>query len=290
MQVRHQSFLFGKRIHQGAIDLDAIKRRQPQPFETAYMLENLPDQRTELGCPRQIGAVAREIDPGQHHFAIAIVDDPANLFDHLAHRHRARVSAPKRDDAEGAAMVAAVLHLHVGTGASLNALDQVPGGFFHRHDIVDGDLLVQADAEIRNAGEHASCFNPGGAMHLCVVSNHAVDFRHGGKVVRAGLRGAPGDDDPHLRPFALEPADGLARLAFGLTSDCAGIDDHHIANAFRPKTGSSGMAANHLGFIGVESTAEGDDVDAHVAMLAASNSAGSNRPSNSYAIGPVIST
>src|SRR5215471_1387320 len=290
MQVRHQSFLLGERIHQGAIYLDAIERRQPQPFEAAHMLENLPDQRAELGPAGQIGAVARKIDSGQNHLAITIVSDAANLFDHLAHRHRPGVSTPKRDDAEGAAMVAAILHLHVGAGAALDALDQVPRGFLHRHDVVDSDLLVQADAKIRGAGEHASCFRPDVATHFYVVSNHAIDFRHGGETVRTGLRRAPGDDDPHLRALALEPTDGLTRLAFGLAGDRAGIDDHHIANACGAKTGCSGIAADNLGFIGVEPAAEGDDVDAHVVAPAASNSAGSNRPSNSYSIGPVIST
>ena len=47
-------------------------------------------------------------------------------------------------------------------------------------------------------------------------------------------------------------------------------------------------AANHLGLIGIEPAAEGDDIDAHVGTC--SNSAGSNLPSNSNSAGPVIST
>ena len=86
------------------------------------MLEDLPDQRAELRRARQIGAVAREVDAGQHHLAIAVVGEAANLLDHVAHRHRTRVAAAVRNDAEGAAMVAAVLHLHVGAGTPVDAL------------------------------------------------------------------------------------------------------------------------------------------------------------------------
>src|SRR5262249_35809852 len=116
------------------------------------------------------------------------------------------------------------------------------------------------------------------------------DFLHGGEAIRAGLRSAPGDDDPRLRAFALQPAYGLARLAFGFGRDRAGIDNHHVCEAARAKAGSGGIAANHLGFVGVAAAPERDDVDAHRAVSAVANSAESKRPSNSYSIGPVINT
>src|SRR5215471_14970559 len=187
-------------------------------------------------------------------------------------------------------MVAAVLHLHIGPGAPLNALDQVPCGLLHRHDVVDRDLLMWADAELRRTREDASRFDPRIAAHFLVVPDHAIDFRHRHETIRADLRRAPGDDDARLRALALEAADGLARLAFCFAGNRAGIDDDDIAGAFRPKTGGSGSAADHLGLVGVEPAAEGDDVDAHAVPPAASNSAGSNRPSNSYSTGPVIKT
>ena len=77
-------------------------------------------QRAELGRTGQIGAIARDVDAGQHDFAhsrwrrggCTCVDDGA-------HRHRARVAAAVRDDAEGAAVVAAVLHLDKGARAAV---------------------------------------------------------------------------------------------------------------------------------------------------------------------------
>ena len=64
-------------------------------------------------------AIARDVDAGQHDLAIAVLDQPAHLRHHLAHRHRARIAAAERDDAEGAAVVAAVLHLHEARGCGL---------------------------------------------------------------------------------------------------------------------------------------------------------------------------
>src|SRR5262249_37539426 len=80
----------------------------------------------------------------------------------------------------------------------------------------------------------------------------------------------------------------LARLPHRFGGDRAGVDHHGVGEA-----GSGRLAADHLGLVGVEPAAEGDDVDAHVApafAAASLNSAASNRPSNSYSTGPVIST
>jgi len=41
------------------------------------MLEDLPDQGAELWRAGQVGAVAREIDAGQHDFTISVVDEAA---------------------------------------------------------------------------------------------------------------------------------------------------------------------------------------------------------------------
>src|SRR5216684_4784933 len=99
-------------------------------------------------------------------------------------------------------MVAAVLHLDVGAGAPLDTLDQVSRRFPHRHDVVDGDLLVGTCSEIADACENILRLRPRVDARFGVVADDAIDFLHGGKPVWAGLRGAPGDDDPRLRAFA----------------------------------------------------------------------------------------
>ena len=112
MQMRHQPRIVGDGVEQIAIGLDRIDRRNPQPLQLRHMPQDLLDQLPELRRARQIGAVAGEIDAGQHDLGMAALDQRADLLDHRAHRHRARIAAAVRDDAEGAAMVAAVLHLH----------------------------------------------------------------------------------------------------------------------------------------------------------------------------------
>src|SRR5438045_1779394 len=43
------------------------------------MLEDLLDQRAEFWRARQVRAVAGEIDPGEHHLAIAVFDQPSPM-------------------------------------------------------------------------------------------------------------------------------------------------------------------------------------------------------------------
>src|SRR6266545_205415 len=112
MQMRHQPPVDGERIEEFAVGLHRIDRREPQPRELGHVFQNLLHQRTELGRARKIRAIAGEIDARENHFAIAARAEPAHLSDHLAHGHRARIAAAIRDNAEGAAMIATVLHLH----------------------------------------------------------------------------------------------------------------------------------------------------------------------------------
>ena len=77
--------------------------------------------------PGRSAAVARDIHPGQHHLPVARRDQRAHLGDHGADRHAAAGAAAERDDAEGAAMIAALLHLHEGARAAGELGDQMRG-------------------------------------------------------------------------------------------------------------------------------------------------------------------
>src|ERR1700751_6269399 len=109
------------------------------------MLQNLLHQCAELGRAREIPTVAGQIDAGENDLAIAARAQPAHLRDRLAHGYRARIAAAIRNDAEGAAVVAAILHLHEGARATLEAVDQVRGRLGRRPDVVDGDLFLVPD-------------------------------------------------------------------------------------------------------------------------------------------------
>src|SRR5229473_2680436 len=238
------------------------------------MLQNLLHQRAELGCARELPAVAGEIDAGENDLAIAARAQPAHLRDRLAHGYRARIAATKGNDAKGAAVVAAILHLHEGARAALEAVDEIRGRLPHRHDVIDGDLFLGGDAE-GCSRQNIAMLSPGLRADLLLVAQHQCDFRHVGEGFGFGLRRAARDHDGRVGILALELADRLARLPHRLRRHRAGIDDDRIGEPGRLR-----LAADHLRLIGVEPAAEGDDIDAHWVALT-SNSAGSNLPSYS---------
>ena len=125
-------------------------------------------------------------------------------------------------------MVAAVLHLHEGAGAAFEPVDQMRGGLLHRHDVVDRDLLLAADAE-RGRIEHVAGRAPGLGVELLFVADDAADVRQRDERVRLDLRGAAGDHDARVRPLARDPADRLLRLPHRLGRHRAGVDDHGVA-------------------------------------------------------------
>ena len=124
---------------------------------------------------------------------------------------------------------------------------------------------------------------PGARIEFLLVAEHAIDLGHRREQLRLDLRRAAGDDDARVRPFALEAADALPRLAHGFRRHRAGVHHHRVVEAGRA------ARADHFRLGDVEPAAEGDDVDAH-ATPALANSAGSNVPANSNSTGPVIST
>ena len=94
-----------------------------------------------------------------------------------------------------------------------------------------------------------------------------------------------------MRIVPPRPADGLACLAHRLTRHGAGIDQHGIV-----EPGLFGLRPHHFRFIGVETTAEGYDLDAaHTAPRSTASRAqapvtGSTEPDHSHSAGPVMMT
>ena len=281
MQMRHEPRLVGERIEQVLIGLDRIDRRDAQAFELRNVLQDLPHQRPEPRAARQVRPIARDVDTGQHHLAVAVLGELAYLRDHVAHRDRARVPAAIGNDAKGAAVIAAVLNLDECPRVPFDAVDQVQGGLPHRHDVVDADLLFRVDTE-RRAIERRTLTGPECGIELAIIADDERDFTHAGEGLRLGLRRAARDDDLRIGALALEAADRLARLAHGLRRHRAGVHHHGVCDA-----GAGGCVADHFRLVGVEPASEGDDVDAHATAV---NNDGSKRPSNSNATGPVIST
>jgi hypothetical protein len=154
-------------------------------------------------------------------------------------------------------MVAAVLDLHVGTGAIAEALDQMAGGHLDRHDVVDQDTL----------GRFAAQALEGPALGLFLIADDVIDLVHGSEAGRIDLRRAARHHDLGLGALAARLPDRLPRLAHGLCRDRAGVDDHRVVEAR-----GVDMLSHHLRLIGVEPAAEGDDLDIRHSRLLTRNS------------------
>ena len=150
MQVRHQPLLFGDRVHQRA--------RPPRPGRWRRAAAARARARAagsgarappSVGVARQVRAVGGDVDAGQHDLAATAFDEPPDLRDHLASRHRARWTAPERNDAECAAMVAAVLDLHVRRACASRSRRSGDGRLAHAHDVVDLHALAARGGEPR---------------------------------------------------------------------------------------------------------------------------------------------
>ncbi len=158
--MRHQPRIARERVEQIVVGFGQIDRRQPQPLQIGHGLEDVLHQQAKLGPARE--TIARDVDAGQHHLAIAVLDQASHLRHHPGHRHRARVSTSERDDAERAAVVAAILHLHECAGVAGKAVEPVRVGIFHRHDV--------ADRSDTRAARRARC--PGVGAQLFFVADH----------------------------------------------------------------------------------------------------------------------
>ena len=252
VQMRHQARLGRDGQHQVLVRLDRIDRADPQPRQIRHQPQDAHDQIAQARQPRQIGPPAGQIDPGQHDLVEAAPDQPLDLLDHHARRDRPGIAAPIGDDAEGAAMIAAILDLHIGPMAP-EAVDQVPRRLAHRHDVVDHDLLGISD-QIGRAQR-----SPGRGLHLLVIADDLGHLGHGGEGLGLGLRGAARHDHRHAGIFARQAPDLLPGLAHRLGGDRAGVHHDRARQA-----GGLGHLAHGLGLVGVQPAAEGgEDRRAH---------------------------
>ncbi len=132
VQMRHQPRLVGQSAHQIGVGFGLIDRRQAQARQLRDVLQDLSDEFAERRRAGEIGAVAGDVDAGQNDFAGAGFDEAADLVDDFACRDGSRRTAAVRDDAERAAVIAAVLDLHIGARARAEAVDQVATRFLAR--------------------------------------------------------------------------------------------------------------------------------------------------------------
>ena len=245
VQIGHQARFLAHTAQEVGIDLGRIDGGEAKARQVGHQLQDAGHQLTKGGLAGQVTAPRGDIDAGQNHFVIALGGQTADLFDHLARRGRARIAPPKGDDAEGAAMVAAILHLDIGPRPLLEPIDQVASRFPHRHDVIDP-----------NAGSVGGGDGIGPGLSLLGIAEHQINLLHRPKGGGVDLGGAACDDQAGAWPLAAHLANGLARLAYGLAGHCAGVEDHRIT-----QTILSRALADHFGLIGIETAAKGHHLD-----------------------------
>src|SRR6476620_2295947 len=124
MEVRHEPVFRPKCIDQVEVSFDGIDRGEPQSLKTRYLPQDRFDQGSGPGLARQISAVAGDVDACQHDLGMAGFNQALNLPDDACYRHRPGIASSERNDAERAAMIAAVLHLHEGPGMFFDTVEQ----------------------------------------------------------------------------------------------------------------------------------------------------------------------
>ena len=219
VQVRHEAGFFGESDQQVPIHVARIDGAEAQAPQLGHLGQNAAHQAAQGRPVGQVGAVRRNIDPGQHHLGVAVAGQAAHLFDDGAGGQAAARPTGEGDDAKGAAVIAPLLHLGESTGPALQSANgETPlPGFVTVHDI--------GDAEPFRALAYRA---PSRRLHFFGIAQHLVDLGHGGEGLGIDLGGAAGDDDAGSRMAPPQAADGLARLAAGFGGNRAGVDDEGI--------------------------------------------------------------
>ena len=89
------------------------------------------DQKAERRLSGQVVAIAGQVDAGQDHLLMPQFDRARDSLDHQPGGHRTAWSAPGWDDAEGAGVIAAILHLDKGACMASKGGGKMWRGFHH---------------------------------------------------------------------------------------------------------------------------------------------------------------
>ncbi len=124
MQMRHETRFGRDGLHQIVVRLDGIDRGNPEPRQIGNQPQDAHDQIAKPRRARQVGPPGGQIDTGQDDFQKSAVNKPLDLIHDDARRNRPRIAPAIGNDAEGAAVVAAILDLDIGA-VTAETVDQV---------------------------------------------------------------------------------------------------------------------------------------------------------------------
>ena len=137
-------------------------------------------------------------------------------------------------------MIAAILHLQESPRAIFKTFDQMAGGFFHRHNVIDQHFFICIHA-------------PRLGLEFQIIADNLINLLHLCIALWINLGCTARNNNARPRVIAPRTADCLTRLALGLLGDRAGIEDDRVLKPciFR-------MRPHHFGLIGVKPAAKSD--------------------------------
>ncbi len=239
----HQAGFMFDDVPEIVVDLGRVNRGEAQARQVRQGGKQAAHELAEFRLAGEIRAVGGEIDAGENDFLVAVGEEGADLRGDGTHRDRAGWAAPVGDDAEGAAMIAALLDFDKGARSGAEPIDQVGGGLAHLHDVRD---------------QHGFAGDPGGWGEFFDIADHTADAGHCAPGLRVNLGRAASDDDGGVRMGAMRAADFLPGLAFGFAGHSTGIDDDGVVEA-----GRFSMAAHDFALETIEAAAEGANIERH---------------------------
>jgi 4-amino-4-deoxy-L-arabinose transferase-like glycosyltransferase len=211
----------GSEREQPVVNLDPVERRQPQAGQGRHQLQDAFDQVPERRRTGQIGAIAGQIDSGQNDLVMSGIDQSRDPFNHRAPWHRPAVATPERNRAEGAAVVAAVLHLDQCAGVAA----ETPVRFERSREIGARNSFLDC------ARNGRMWVGPVPCGQFVQIPDHPRHFRHRRKCIRVDRRRASRHDQFRQRPRASRFPDRGACRAHGLVGHRTAVDDHDVAIA-----------------------------------------------------------
>ena len=240
MQMRHQPFFTGQDLHQLCVGFGRIKRGQAEPAKARKRSKDCRHKITKPRPPRKIASPGGDIDPGQHDFAAAPINEPFRRREDLAEAGRPVVAATIGDDAEGTAMITALLNLQETARMRAEGVEHVRRRFADLHDVADNDRFASAGNGLPTCRDQ-----------LVMIADDVIDFVHRLPSFRCNLCGAAGDNNPCVGIVTPRAADRLSGLPFGLGRHGAGIEDDGVV-----ETSRGGLVQNNLRFPDVQPAAK----------------------------------
>ena len=198
-------------------DPGTVLARQLSQFAAQFQHPG-PDRAAadEVGAIAQVDAIGAGVLRDHQQFLDAGLEQVLGLAHHLADRPAVEIAAQAGDDAEGAAMVAALGNLQVGIVAR-RELDAARGHQVAERVMRFGQVLVHC---LHHFFERV---RTGDGQHAGVDVAHQVAARPA--LPGAGAQTA-GDDD--LAVFGQRLADGIERFGDRIVDEAAGVDDDQV--------------------------------------------------------------